>query len=93
MMSLWHAQAPGSMTDVVYEQLADRPEVEIPALLEALELPCEDACLAPETNDSVVQTASWEQVRQPIYGGSSEDWKPFAKHLGPLLALDQDAAA
>lgn len=33
-----------------------------------------------------MRTASASQVRQPIYKGSVGRWRPYAKHLEPLLA-------
>jgi hypothetical protein len=33
-----------------------------------------------------VQTASYQQVRKPIYTKSVGRWKHYEKHLGPLVA-------
>ncbi|MHC4303644.1 MAG: hypothetical protein ACYS15_13235 [Planctomycetota bacterium] len=33
----------------------------------------------------VVQTASYDQMTRPIYNSSVGRYKPFEKHLGPLI--------
>jgi len=42
----------------------------------------------------VVNTISYDQVRQPIYKKSVARWRNYEKHLGPLIAslgLDPEA--
>ena len=80
---------PGKVYRVNYELLVQQPEEEIRKLLAWLELPFEDACVAPHQNARAVRTASSEQVRQPIYRDALEHWKLFEAELEPLrLALE-----
>lgn len=86
MTALWRSQAPGAVREVTYEALTDDPEKEIPTLLSDLGLTFEPECLAPEKHQGSVRTASFEQVRRPIYQGSSQEWQAYSKHLAPLAA-------
>ena len=50
-------------------------EGEVRRLLQYCNLPFEDACLRFFENERAVRTASSEQVRQPIYRESLEQWR------------------
>lgn len=76
---------PGRMITVNYESLTEAPEPASRALIDALGLPWDDACLAPQENRRAVQTASNLQVRQAIYQGSSQKWRAYAPYLNGAL--------
>ena len=62
-------------------------------LIEFLGLEWEARCLAFHETERVVRTASWAQVRKPLYQDSLDRWKNYAAHLGPLFdALPVDSA-
>lgn len=82
MMKLWDELCPGRVMHVDYEQLTTDPETETRAIIEKLGLPWHDAYLAPEQNARVARTASADQVRKPVYQGSSEAWQAFAPLIG-----------
>lgn len=84
LMAHFAAVLPGAIHRVLYERMMDDSEAEIRALLVALDLPFEPACLTFHTNDRPVRTPSSEQVRSPIYREGTENWQPFAEWLGPL---------
>jgi tetratricopeptide (TPR) repeat protein len=87
-MQHWHAVLPpGSILDVRYENVVAEPEREVRRLLEYVGLPWDDACLKFHENKRPVLTASLNQVRRPLYSSSVARWKPFEKHLGPLLEI------
>ena len=49
----------------------------------------DDACLRYYESDRIMRTASYQQVKQPIYTSSVERWKNYERHLQPLIdALD-----
>ncbi|SMX36670.1 tetratricopeptide repeat-containing sulfotransferase family protein [Maliponia aquimaris] len=73
-----------------YATLTDRPEETVAALLQALDLPWDAACLDFAGSGRAVATASALQVRGGIYRGSDEDWRPYAAHLGPLVSRLRD---
>lgn len=85
MMAYWKSNLPGRVLDVCYESLTSNPNDQIPEILGALGLPFEDACLSPEKNGHMVNTASKYQVRQPIYKGSSDAWRAFEPWAGDWL--------
>ncbi|PFG62811.1 Flp pilus assembly protein TadD [Thioclava sp. ES.031] len=85
LMAHWAAQ-PGAIVDCGYEALTEDPEARSRALIEALGLPWEDACLRPQDNARTVATTSNTQVRKPIYKGSSQDWEKYAPYLEATFA-------
>lgn len=78
------AVQPGAIHRVIHERLVDDPEAEIRALLDALGLEFDPACLRSHENKRAVRTASSEQVRRPIGREGLEQYKRFEAHLGPL---------
>jgi hypothetical protein len=77
---------PGRVHRVIYEQLVADTEAEDRKLLAYCGLPFEDGCLEFYRNDRAVRTASSEQVRQPIYRESLEQWRHYDAWLAPLRA-------
>lgn len=75
---------PGRIRRVIHERLIEEPEREIGALLDALRLPFEPACLAFHENRRAVRTASSEQVRRPINRDGVDQWRAYERWLGPL---------
>ena len=75
-----------------YERLLKDPEIQARRLIEFLGLNWEQKCLAFHETDRVVRTASWAQVRKPLYQDSVERWKNYESHLQPLFdALEADS--
>lgn len=90
LMEHWRQVLPLPVLPVRYEALIDQPEQHIRALLDFLELPWEPACLEFHRTRRLVNTASYAQVRKPIYRSSVGRWKHYEKHLGPLATLEAD---
>lgn len=87
LMAHWRRVLPlGSVLDVRYEQLVDDVESETRRLLSHCGLDWDDACLSFYSNERHVRTASYAQVRQPVYRNSVGRWRRYESHLGPLLA-------
>jgi Tfp pilus assembly protein PilF len=76
---------PGAIHRVIHERLVDDPEAEVRALLAALGLDFDPACLRFHENKRAVRTASSEQVRRPISRDGLDQYKRFEAHLGPLV--------
>lgn len=87
MMDHWHAILPGRVLDVHYEDMVADQENQTRRLLEYCDLPWEDACLRFYETDRAVNTASSEQVRQPIYSKSINSWRRFETQLAPLIEI------
>jgi tetratricopeptide (TPR) repeat protein len=85
VMAHWQRVLPGHVVDVVYEDLVADPEGQIRRLVELCGLPWDERCLRSHENARPVRTASWIQVRKPIYRGALQRWRRYERHLGPLL--------
>ncbi len=87
LMDHWHEALPGQILDVHYERMVLDQEAETRRLLEFLELPWEDQCLRFYETERAVNTASSEQVRQPIYTKALNFWRHYEHHLGELIEI------
>ncbi len=85
LMQHWQEDLKLPIVDIRYEALVAEPEAETRRLIAACGLAWDDACLRFFENKRVVNTASVQQVRKPIYTGSVQRWRRYEKHVGPLL--------
>ncbi|MBL8895889.1 MAG: sulfotransferase [Rhizobiales bacterium] len=92
LMDFWKSVLPMPIHENRYEELTEEPEPNTRALINAIGLPWDDACLSQDQSQSTVLTLSAWQVRQPIYKTSVKRWKRFEKHLGPLIDALGDRA-
>ncbi len=86
LMDFWHARFPGRILDISYESVVEDIEGSAHRILDFLGLPWDESCLRFFEAERAVNTASVAQVRKPIYKSSVQRWKPYEKHLGPLIA-------
>ena len=86
LMDHWDRVLPGQVLRVLHEDVVEDLEGQVRRMLAFLELPFEDACLRYWKTERSVRTPSSEQVRQPIFTGSVEQWRNFAPWLQPLEA-------
>ena len=84
LMDHWDAVLPGRVHRVQYEEMVADTEAQIRALLEYCGLEFEEQCLRFYETERAVRTPSSEQVRRPIYKDSTEQWRNYEAHLGPL---------
>ena len=73
-----------------YDRLTVEQEPEIRKLVDYLGMDWEDACLSPQENKRAVTTASYQQVRQKIYRGSSQAWRKFEPYLDGAFVSFED---
>jgi len=93
LMSHWRAVLPkGAFLDVRYEDVVADPEGQVARLLDHCGLEWDDRCLRFHETERPVQTASMEQVRQPLYAKSVGRWRTYAPYLGPLFTALGDLA-
>ncbi len=85
MMAHWNKVLPERFLTVQYEELVQDHEKQVRRILDFCGLEFEPACLEFHTLKRAVPTASFAQVRRPIYKSSLDHWKNYAPHLGPLL--------
>ncbi len=84
----WRAVLPaGSILEVPYEELVSNQEAWTRTLLDFLGLEWDERCLQFHKTQRAVVTASYWQVRQPLYGDSVQRWRKYSKFIGPLREL------
>lgn len=77
------------MLEIQYEALVDNPDARSRELISYCGLSWDERCLRFYESDRKSKTASYDQVRQPIYKRSRQRWRNYEKHLRPLFnALD-----
>jgi tetratricopeptide (TPR) repeat protein len=92
LMAHWQKVLPGRIFDNQYEELVADQEGQSRRMIAHCKLDWDEACLNYTENERSVTTISRWQVRQPIYKTSMKRWKPYAKHLGPLIDALGDLA-
>ena len=91
LMDHWDRVLPGRVLRVIHEDVVDDLEGQVRRILDFCGLPFETACLEFHKTERSIRTPSSEQVRQPIYRESVEQWRHFEPYLEPLKqALGQD---
>ena len=86
LMAHWMAVLPpGRVLEVPYEGVVADLEVWAHRLLEHCHLDWDDACLRFYESKRLVRSASFAQVREPIYTTSLDRWRPFEHRLRPML--------
>jgi len=90
MMRHWDAVLPGRVLRMDYERLVTDQEAQTRRLLAFCGLDWDDACLDFHRTRRAVNTASSEQVRQPLYRDALGSWRRYARHLEPLRAQIAD---
>ncbi|MDB6107322.1 MAG: hypothetical protein JWO52_7321 [Gammaproteobacteria bacterium] len=84
LMAHFDAVLPGRIHRVYYENLVADLEGEVRRLLDYCGLPFEEQCLRFHETRRVVQTASSEQVRRPLYTEGVDQWRNYEPWLGRL---------
>ena len=87
LMDHWHEVLPGKVLDVQYEKVVADLEGQVRRILDYCELGWEASCLRFHETGRSVQSASSEQVRQPIYSSAVNTWRYYEPHLGPLIEV------
>ena len=84
MMDHWDTVMPGLVLRVDYEDMVVDIESQVLRILDHCELPFEKSCLEFHKSNRPVNTASSEQVREPIYGSAVEFWRNYEPYLDEL---------
>jgi tetratricopeptide (TPR) repeat protein len=72
---------------VRYEDLVEEPEPNLRALLEFLGEPWEVRCLEFHENVRYARTASYAQVKEPLYRRSRFRYRNYRREIGPILPI------
>lgn len=84
LMAHWDEVLPDRVLRVEHEAVVADLEGQVRRMLDYLELPFESACLNFHETQRSVRTPSSEQVRQPIYSDSLEQWRSYEPWLDAL---------
>ncbi|MDZ7644375.1 MAG: sulfotransferase [Woeseiaceae bacterium] len=87
VMRHWDKLMPGRILTVHYEDVVRDLEGQVRRLLAHCGLPFETSCLRFHENERQVNTASAEQVREPIYGDAVGYWKHYEPKLDLLKEI------
>ena len=87
LMNHWHSVLPRPIHEIHYEQVVDDLEGTARRLVDACGLEWEPNCLDFHRTQRPVRTASFQQVRQPVYRGSIGRWKNYETELAELLTV------
>ncbi len=95
LMRHWKSVLRVPILEVRYEDMVAEQERTSRRLVEFCGLEWQAQCLAFHENKREVATASFDQVRKPIYRASVERWRHYATYLDPLrqalgIAADSD---
>ncbi len=91
LMRHWDHVLPGRVLRIQHEDVVDDLEGNVRRILDFCGLEFEPECIEFHKTERSVRTASSEQVRQPIYRESLDQWKRFEPWLGPLKTALGDA--
>jgi tetratricopeptide (TPR) repeat protein len=84
LMDFWKESLSNRILEIRYEDLASKPEDEIPKLLEFLGLEHDDRCFEFYKSKRRVRTLSHDQVSKPMYTSSIGRHKNYAAHIDPI---------
>jgi tetratricopeptide (TPR) repeat protein len=84
LMQHWRSVIKLPMMEVRYEDLVADQEGVSRALVDFADLPWDERCLRFHETKRVVATASYDQVRQPLYQRSVGRWRHYQRFLEPL---------
>lgn len=85
LMRHWRGLFGTRIHECVYEDLVADPEAGARALIDAVRLPWDEACLNFHESERAVLTPSRWQVRQPIYSKAVSRWRRYERWIAPLV--------
>jgi len=94
LMQHWKQVLRVPIMDVRYESLVENQEKYSREILDFCGLDWDERCLRFYESDRIVNTASYDQVRQPVYNRSVGRWQRYEQYLEPLInTLDKELLA
>jgi tetratricopeptide (TPR) repeat protein len=91
LMRHWNTVLPGRVLRVQHEEVVEDLEGSVRRMLDYCGLEFEPACVEFHRTERSVNSASAEQVRQPIFREGLDQWRHFEPWLGPLREALGDA--
>lgn len=87
LMEHWQVLYADKILTIEYESLISDQESETRRMVEFCDLDWEESCLQFHENDRVVKTASFLQVRKPIYKTSQGRSRNYTRHLEKVASV------
>lgn len=87
LMEHWEQLYPGRILTVRYEDVVENQEAETRRLLDFMGLEFEQACIDFHETKRKVSTASFMQVRTPIYRSSRQRWLNYRQELAGIARI------
>ena len=87
MMDHWDTVMPGVVLRVDYEDMVRDIDSQVARILDHCGLPFEESCLDFHKSERSVNTASSEQVREPIYDSALDFWRNYEPYLNELSEI------
>ncbi|MFN4115044.1 MAG: sulfotransferase [Inhella sp.] len=84
LMAHWKQLYPADIHDFDYDRFIEAPRESLASLLDFLGLPWSESCLEFHRLNNTVKTASYWQVRRPLYREASGRWRRYGDALNPL---------
>lgn len=84
LMDHWKRFLAIPVLDVQYEDLVTNPEPVVRSMLEHCDLEWNESCMDFHKSKRLVNTASYDQVRQPLYSRSIGRWRNYEQYLDDL---------
>jgi Tfp pilus assembly protein PilF len=84
LMNFWKSIMPNFIYDCKYEEIVNKPNIEIKKLLKFCDLPWEEKCLEFYKSKKAIKTISVVQARMPLYNSSissNNNYNLFLKDL------------
>ncbi|MGH8028992.1 MAG: sulfotransferase family protein, partial [Arenimonas sp.] len=86
LMAHWKSIYPDTVFDFDYDSFVREPMPQLERLFAFLGLDLDERVLQFHELGNTVKTASYWQVRNPLYASASGRWRNYASHLEPLRA-------
>jgi hypothetical protein len=90
LMRHWMSWFAGSIEVIEYSTLVRNLEATARRMAEFVGLDYEAAMCQPHRNPRLTLTASSQQVRQPVYTGSIDNWRHYREELREVASLLQE---
>lgn len=87
LMAHWQKVLPDFILDIDYQAFVENQRSVTERLLTYCRLPWDDACMMFHKNDRSVTTASFAQVRKPLYTTSIGVGENYRSHLGEMFDI------
>ncbi len=84
LMDHWESIFPNRILPIRYEDIIENQEKTSKLVIDFCNLEWSSHCLNFHQLDRVINTISYDQVRQPLYKQSVNRWRHYEKHLSPL---------